>query len=372
VASREAERDREADKRGGDRREPEMAKMIESHEIIARSLELTPTAPWPAGDERGMANAIGPGTWLRAAQHLAAPRAKCYELSHPISNTMPSSPFGKPLKFQARATRGIKNSRHASNMEEMLSGEPGAQGTHMDALGHFGALAAAWNGTEPFPADSVKYYGGHDQSAVKPDPLGTLAKLGIDKAAPIITTAVLLDAQRFIGTGKPLEPGYAVTAKDIDTMLARQGLSERGILPGDVLYIHTGWGVRWKDPDVDKIYYTQGPGLSYDGAHLAQEKGVALVALDNPFTDAVRAGMLRGEAPIADDYPADLPFAVHHHLLTQAGIHQIQNAKLDELASDGVWLSYTFILPLRFHGGGGSPVRAIAIGVPQLESGPSA
>jgi kynurenine formamidase len=372
VASREAERDREADKRGGDRREPEMAKMIESHEIIARSLELTPTAPWPAGDERGMANAIGPGTWLRAAQHLAAPRAKCYELSHPISNTMPSSPFGKPLKFQARATRGIKNSRHASNMEEMLSGEPGAQGTHMDALGHFGALAAAWNGTEPFPADSVKYYGGHDQSAVKPDPLGTLAKLGIDKAAPIITTAVLLDAQRFIGTGKPLEPGYAVTAKDIDTMLARQGLSERGILPGDVLYIHTGWGVRWKDPDVDKIYYTQGPGLSYDGAHLAQEKGVALVALDNPFTDAVRAGMLRGEAPIADDYPADLPFAVHHHLLTQAGIHQIQNAKLDELASDGVWLSCTFILPLRFQGGGGSPVRAIAIGVPQLESGPSA
>jgi kynurenine formamidase len=349
-----------------------MAKMIESHEIIARSLELTPTAPWPAGDERGMANAIGPGTWLRAAQHLAAPRAKCYELSHPISNTMPSSPFGKPLKFQARATRGIKNSRHASNMEEMLSGEPGAQGTHMDALGHFGALAAAWNGTEPFPADSVKYYGGHDQSAVKPDPLGTLAKLGIDKAAPIITTAVLLDAQRFIGTGKSLEPGYAVTAKDIDTMLARQGLSERGILPGDVLYIHTGWGVRWKDPDVDKIYYTQGPGLSYDGAHLAQEKGVALVALDNPFTDAVRAGMLRGEAPIADDYPADLPFAVHHHLLTQAGIHQIQNAKLDELASDGVWLSCTFILPLRFQGGGGSPVRAIAIGVPQLESGPSA
>ena len=205
-----------------------MAKMIESHEIIARSLELTPTAPWPAGDERGMANAIGPGTWLRAAQHLAAPRAKCYELSHPISNTMPSSPFGKPLKFQARATRGIKNSRHASNMEEVLSGEPGAQGTHMDALGHFGALEALWNGTEPFPADSVKYYGGHNQADVKPDPLGTLARLGIDKAVPIITTAVLLDAQRFIGNGKPLEAGYAVTAKDIDLMLAQEGLSERG------------------------------------------------------------------------------------------------------------------------------------------------
>jgi kynurenine formamidase len=342
-----------------------MPKSIESSEIIARSRELTPSAPWPRGDERGMANAIGPGTWLRCAQHLAAPGARCYELAHPITNTMPSSPFGKPLQFQARATRGIKNSRHASNMEEILSGEPGAQGTHMDALGHFGSLDAAWDGASTFPADNVQYYGGHQQSAVKPDPLGMLAKLGIDKAAPIVTTAVLLDAQRFIGGGKPLDAGYAVTVKDIDVMLAEEGLSERGILPGDVLFIHTGWGARWKDPDVEKTYYTQGPGLAYDSAYMAQQKGVVLVALDNPFTDAVRAGLMRGEAPVADGYPADLPFAIHHHLLTQAGIHQIQNAKLDELASDGVWLSCTIILPLQVKGGAGSPVRPIAIGVPQ-------
>jgi hypothetical protein len=99
----------------------------------------------------------------------------------------------------------------------------------MDALAHFGAVEAVWNGTDPFPVEQVKYYGGHNQAAVKPDPNGMLAKLGIDKAAPIarqdaalaqallvqVTTAVLLDAQRFIGNGKPLEAGYAVTAGDI-------------------------------------------------------------------------------------------------------------------------------------------------------------
>ncbi len=345
-----------------------MPKLIESSDVITRSRQLTALAPWPAGDERGMANAIGPGTWLRCAQHLAAPGAKCYELGHPITNTMPSSPFGKPLKFQARATRGIKNSRHVSNMEEILSGEPGAQGTHMDALGHFGSLDTAWNGVDAFPADEVNYYGGHHQSDVKPDAEGMLAKLGIDRAAPIVTTAVLLDAQRFIGNGKPLEAGYAVTVKDIELMLAKEGLSQRGILPGDVLYIHTGWGARWTDPDIAKVYYTQGPGLGYDAARLAEEKGVVLVALDNPFTDAVRPGLMRGEAPAAAGYPADLPFAVHHHLLTQAGIHQIQNAKLDELARDAVWTSCTIILPLRIKGGAGSPVRPIAIGVSQLES----
>ena len=324
-----------------------MSKPIESSEIIARSRQLTPSAPWAPGDELGMANAIGPGTWLRCAPYLMAPGAKCYELGHPLSSTMPSSPFGKPLKFQARPTRGIRNSRHASNMEEMLSGEPGAQGTHMDALGHFGAVDRAWDGASDFPADAVRYYGSHRQSDVKPTPDGMLAKLGIDKAAPIVTTAVLLDAQRFLGNGKPLDAGYAVSAADIETMLSKQGLGERGILPGDVLYIHTGWGARWIDPDLEKIYYSEGPGLGYDAARLAEEKGVVLVALDNPFTDAVKAGLMRGEAPVADGYPADLPFAIHHHLLTQAGIHQIQNAKLDELARDRVWTSCTIILPLR-------------------------
>ena len=59
-----------------------------------------------------------------------------------------------------------------------------------------------------------------------------------------------------------------------------------------------------------------------------------------------------------------LPFFVHHFNLTQAGIHNIQNAKLDELAADKVWTSCTIILPLRSRGQSGSPVRPIAIGAP--------
>jgi len=62
--------------------------------------------------------------------------------------------------------------------------------------------------------------------------------------------------------------------------------------------------------------------------------------------------------------PPGLPFAVHHHLLTQMGIHHIENAKLDELADDKVWTSCTLILPLRDKGAAGSPVRPVAIGAP--------
>ncbi len=322
-----------------------------------------PLPPWPARDERGMANTLGPATWWRAAQHLMAPGARCYELSHEISNSMPASPFSAPLKLQPRPTRGMRNAVHASNMET-LTGDQGAQGTHMDALGHFGAVASAWDGTGEFPLEQATYYGGFTQQEVKPEPSSMLQRLGIHNVPPVVTTAVLLDARRHLGGGRTLAAGTVIGADDIEAMLAAQGLAERGILPGDVLYIHTGWCEHWKDPEPDKFYYTEGPGLGYDAAQYIERKAVVVVALDNPFTDAVNHGQLKGEAPPAQGYPPGLPFAVHHHCLVKAGIHQIQNARLDELARDRVWLSCTVILPLRVRGGCGSLVRAIAIGAP--------
>lgn len=323
-----------------------------------------PMPPWPRGDERGMANTIGPATWWRAAQYLMAPGAKSYELSHEISNTMPSSPFSTPLKLVPRATRGMKNAIHASNMET-LTGDQGAQGTHMDGLAHFGAVDGIWDGSSEFPVERTHYYNGFKQSDVKPTSESMLTKLGIENVPPIITTGVLLDAKKHLGKGTTLPPGAVVSKSDIEAMLAAQGLEERGLLPGDVLYIHTGWGgAYWKDPEPRKQYYTEGPGLGYDAAQYIEEKAVVVVALDNPFTDAVNRGQLKGEAPAATGYPKGMPFAIHHRCLVNAGIHQIQNAKLDEIARDQVWLSCTIILPLRIRGGCGSLVRAVAIGVP--------
>jgi kynurenine formamidase len=161
-----------------------------------------------------------------------------------------------------------------------------------------------------------------------------------------------------------MQPGQLVTAQDIEAMLKAQGLERRGLVPGDVLYVYTGWGDNWKDPDTEKFYYTKGPGLSYDAAKYLEEKAVVLVALDNPFTDPAADGFIEGKAPPAPGTPTGLPFAIHHHNLTQAGIHNIQNANLGAMAKDKVWLSCTIILPLRTQGASGSPVRPVAIGAP--------
>jgi kynurenine formamidase len=333
-------------------------------EMTRRSLRLVPTGPWPPGDERGMANAIGPGTWARCGWYLSQPKAKVYEVSRVRSNTMPLSPFAGPYAVRHGPTVVLPGTHHAFNAES-VAGDPGAQGTQFDALGHFAALPQAWDGKSEAPEKDAVYYGGHRQADVKPTADSPLLKLGLDKVPPIVTSAVLLDAKTYVGKGEPMKPGQLVTAADIQGMLKAQGLAKRGLVPGDVLYVHTGWGDFWRDPDTEKFYYTKAPGLSYDAARYIGERRIVAVALDTPFVDPVNEGQLQGKSGPAAGTPQGLPFAVHHHLLTQMGIHHIENASLGELARDKVWTSCTMILPLLEKGGAGSPVRPVSIGVPR-------
>ncbi len=333
--------------------------------LLAQSRAQTPRPPWPPGDERGMANAIGPDTWARCAWHLSQPRAKAYEVSHLRSNTMPLSPFTGPYVLKPKPTASFPGSVHAFNMEQFEAGaEPAQQGTQMDALGHFGFFKQPWDGKPPVPADDAVYYGGFTQKDVKPTPDSPLLKLGMEKVPPIVTTAVLLDAKAHVGHGQPMKAGGLVTAMHIEAMLKAQGLAKRGILPGDVVYVHTGWGDHWKDPDTEKLYYAMAPGLSYDAAKYLGERRVVAIGLDAPFVDPVQQGQLQGRAGPVPGTPAGLPFAVHHHMLTQMGILHIENAKLDEMARDKLWTSCTMILPLRERGSPGSALRPVAIGVP--------
>ena len=220
-----------------------------------------------------------------------------------------------------------------------------------------------WDGKGVFPANKAKYYGGYPQAEVKPTPDSPLQKLGIDMVPPIITSAVLLDAKTYLGKGEAMQPGQQIHGDDIEKMVAAQGLSWRGILPGDVVYIYTGWSDNWEED----FYYTGGPGLSLDGASYLETKRIVLVALDNPFTDAVNVGQFTGKAKPPIDSPSDTGGApVHHYNLTRFGIHQIQNIVLAQMAADKVWTSCTIILPIKIEGGSGSPVSPVAIGATDI------
>src|SRR6185369_14346009 len=301
----------------------------------------------------------------RCAWHMSQPRARTYEISYIRSATMPLSGFSGPYVTKPKSSAGIPGTSQVFNMESLGEGaEPGQQGTQIDALGHFGFLSAPWDGKGTLPSEGARYYGGYSQKDVKPTPDSPLLKLGIEKIQPIVTSAVVLDAKTLVGGGQPMKAGETVTAKHIEAMLKAQGLAKRGILPGDVVYVRTGWGEYWKDPDTEKKYYASAPGLSYDAAKYLGDKRIVAIGLDTPFIDPVPDGMLAGKAGPAAGVPDGVPFAIHHHMLTQMGIHQIESAKLDEIANDKVWTACTVVLPQREKGSAGAAVRPIAIGVP--------
>ena len=332
---------------------------------LIAAAKRTPAPPWAAGDERGMANQLGAVTTQRCAWHMAQPKARTYEASQLRSNTAPKSPFASPAGMTHKPTSGVPFSAHAFNSEVMeLNAEPGQQGTQIDALGHFARIKGAWNPKDPFPADDAVYYGGYTQKDVKPTPASPLLKLGIEKIPPLVTTVVVLDARSFVGKGQAMADGQLVTAAHIEGMLKAQGLGKRGILPGDMVWVYTGWSERWKDPYDDNGYYAMAPGLSVDAARLLGAKRIVAIGLDTPFIDPVPGGMLQGKAPPAAGTPEGLPFAVHHHMLTEFGIHHLENMKLAEMARDKVWTACAMVLPALEQGAAGVAIRPVAIGVP--------
>jgi kynurenine formamidase len=300
----------------------------------------------------GNGDTQGYETIARAAAEMAREDKvrPSYELSHEYSDRMPLSPFAEPISLTYRPTHFIE--AHAGN-SETISGQFGSQGTKIDALGHFGYVEDG----------EVRYFGGLTQREVKPSDDSPLLRLGTDQIPPIMTSAVLLDAKRL--RGRSLVAGEQVTAADLGAMLAAQRL--RGLLAGDALLIHTGWGEKWSadNPEPARTeYYGAGPGLSRDAAEYLAAERVVCIGMDVPFLDAVATGYLRGTGGPPADAPADLPFVIHHENLTRAGIYQVHNMHLGELAADEVYLSAVFILPPRIRGGSNSPVRPVAIGAP--------
>ena len=75
-------------------------------------------------------------------------------------------------------------------------------------------------------------------------------------------------------------------------------------------------------------------------------------------------GLLQGKAQPAAGTLPNLPFSVHHQMLTVYGIHLLENLRLAELVKDKVWTACAMVLPTLDKGAAGGAVRPVAIGVP--------
>jgi hypothetical protein len=75
--------------------------------------------------------------------------------------------------------------------------------------------------------------------------------------------------------------------------------------------------------------------------------------------------MLQGKAPPAAGTLPGLPFSIHHTLISQFGIHHLENLNLAAMAKDKVWTACAMVLPSRDLGAAGAAIRPVAIGVPK-------
>ena len=313
--------------------------------------------------QRGMTNLLGVDTNLRCSQQMSNPKAKTYELSYKRTASMPLSPFAGEYKPKFLPEIPWAGSRQVFTMDVLNENvNDGNQGTQMDALGHFGYTDEVWNGDGEADLSSLKYFGELNGKEVKPTPGSPLKKLGIESVPPIITTAVFLDVRKHIFNGKAMKAGEYVTVQHIEDTIKKSNVKDRGILPGDVVLINTGWSDNYQDPDDLGIYYTKAPGVSYNLVKYLSDKQVVGVGLDtwgvDTFADEGEYGPERSQNPEGIANPA------HHYFLTQSGVHTLENFNLKDLAKDSVDLSCVIILPLMTQGSSASPLRPVAIGVP--------
>jgi kynurenine formamidase len=201
-------------------------------------------------------------------------------------------------------------------------------GTHIDALCH--------------QSDTLKLFGGVPVDNRVQTSRG-FSRLGVEEVPPIVAPGVLLDVAASKDV-EELQPGYAVTAADLEACCERQGTS---VEPGDVALVRTGNARYWEDAD----RYLAGPGVAVGASYWLANREVLAVGADNMAWDVI--------GYVDPDLGCQL--AGHLVLLTRCGIYIVENLNLDELASAGHYRFQFICTPLKFVGATGSPVRPLAI-----------
>jgi kynurenine formamidase len=117
-----------------------------------------------------------------------------------------------------------------------------------------------------------------------------------------------------------IDKGTVITAADLQAGLKMYNVTLR---EGDIVIIHTGWGDLFEQfPAQNAVYNGGAPGIGKDAATwLVSQKIVAV------GTDTWVVEVIPGENPKE-------AFIVHNILLTDNGIHILENVRTDLMAAE--------------------------------------
>lgn len=295
---------------------------------------------WGPEDQRGALNRLTPQKVLEAAALIR--KGTIYDMGRVVEEDMPLFDLTPGHRKYTLTVPGapswgpLGENRLAWN-EDYISGHLTQDGTQMDSLAHMGTVLG-----KPGDLNEVRYYNGLTHAEIGGG--RGFRKLGTEHITPIFTRGVLVDVAGY--KGRMLERSEEISVEDIQNALARQGMKDGDIRPGDALFYHTGWGGLWK---TDKRKFNSGtPGLSIAAGNWAVAKKVVLVGSDNWAVEAI-------------PHPDERWFAPNHQkFLVENGIYILENLDFSALLDAKVY-EFAFVLGvLPLKGATGSPVRPFA------------
>ena len=277
--------------------------------------KIVPPSPWGPNDQTGATNRVTPAVTKAAAAEIQS--GKVVTMSYPLVDGVPlfGSRFTKTiLTATGLAAGNALGENELTYMEDTWLSQSHV-GTHLDGMGHIGRRDCYYNQT----------------------PMGkfinqnNMTKLGLEHLKSFATRGVVVDMVKvFQAAGKLktnpackkpcLEKGTLITAADIQAGLRMYNVTLR---EGDIVVIHTGWGDLFEQfPAQNALYNSGEPGIGKDAANWLVSQKIVAVGSD---TWAVE--VIPGENPKE-------AFIVHNILLTDHGIHIIENVRTDLIAAE--------------------------------------
>ena len=281
--------------------------------------QTAPCSPskWGPNDQIGALNNITAANVLEASKLIK--RGKSIRMGIETNSKTPAyapRTFSLTVLSPGQENGASLGATKTNYNDDIIMGWVGI-GSQLDGLGHIGTANVYYNCNKA--GDFVT--------------AGGLKKLGIENVPAIATRGVILD---MVGlTGKdPVPEGTAFNKKEIDAAIARQGIKPPG--KGDVVIFYTGWTkLIGKD---DKRYGSVEPGLGVEGARYLASLNVAAVGADTWGLEVIPFEV------------ASNVFHVHQILLTENGMHILENVNAEEAVKDKVYEGLFTLGPSRITG----------------------
>ena len=277
--------------------------------------KLVPASPWGPNDQTGATNRVTPAVTKAAAAEIK--EGKVIPMSYPLVDGVPlfGSRFTKTILTAVSLAPGASFGENELTYMEDTWLSQSHVGTHLDGMGHIGRKDCYYNQT----------------------PIGkfitqnNITKLGLENLKSFATRGVVVDmvkvfqqANKFKGNPackKPcLEKGTVITAADIQAGLKMYNTTLR---EGDIVVVHTGWGDLFEQYPAQNALFNSGePAIGKDAATWLISQKVVAVGSDQWAVEVIP-----GENPKE-------AFIVHNMLLTDNGIHIIENVRTDLIAAE--------------------------------------